>query len=443
MLAACSTKYEQPVEEVKSVSKNSFKVSEEEAIKRLEEMLNVFDPATRGKKRTIKEIIPRVKPQTRAYAAEIPDTMYYYVNFDDNDGYAIVAADERAIPILALIDTGNYVPPQAYIDRTNAIVDSLDLIYPPEEDDDFWCFQYEATFKTEEMIENLCDGYISSLENSPYTRIFKESTITSQVGPLLKTKWDQVFPYNIRCLSNYKTSYDDCFEEYLLDKAGCVSVAIAQICAYYQHPSSYNGYTYNWDYITTVESLRKTLKNNPNEAGYNEALAISHLIRACGIAADIKFGKDKSGTKFKKAKKAFENYLGYSADRKVGFHGGDIIDELNAARPVFQSAKQNWTERTGHAWVIDGYRKCHIKEIKAAYQDETYLEEVDRRILHESDEFYYHCNFGWGGIANGYYLGKIFDTSQGPIMEEENEGGRTEEDAFDYKYRALFIAPIK
>lgn len=46
MLAACSTKYEQPVEEVKSVSKNSFKVSEEEAIKRLEEMLNVFDPAT-------------------------------------------------------------------------------------------------------------------------------------------------------------------------------------------------------------------------------------------------------------------------------------------------------------------------------------------------------------------------------------------------------------
>lgn len=42
-------------------------------------------------------------------------------------------------------------------------------------------------------------------------------------------------------------------------------------------------------------------------------------------------------------------------------------------------------------------------------------------IFYEKKEFV-HCNFGWGGQDNGYYLSKVFDTIRGPEMRAG--GGR-------------------
>ncbi|MBQ3536700.1 MAG: C10 family peptidase [Alistipes sp.] len=476
MLAACSTKYEQPVEEVKSVSKNSFKVSEEEAIKRLEKMLSVFDPATRGKKRTIKEIIPRVKPQTRAYAAEIPDTMYYYVNFDDNDGYAIVAADERAIPILALIDTGNYVPPQAHIDRTNAIVDSLDLIYPPEEDDDdFWCFQYEATFKTEEMIEDLCDGYISDL--SPYSKEISYQDTVRQVGPLLKTKWQQSFPYNARCqnylylllgyndpnaptdFTGYYISddprFDICASSSYTSATGCDALALAQICAYHQHParSPYDNHQYDWGCISnTTYLLAGEYSGYPNKYYLDsdwdlsirkDVSEISHLIKTIGLASNTVYGVEESSSRVNWAKSAMNDILSYIAVKEKGFNEDNILNELNSVRPIYICGRTK-NLRYGHAWVIDGYRQFKISEYEVFYKDDSYNEELGRQIIQEYNTHYYHCNYGWGGTANGYYLAELFKAKQGPEMPSDGEAsGTTGAENLVKQFRCLYISPNK
>lgn len=474
MLAACSTEYEQSLEEVKSVSKNSFKVSEEEAIKRLEKMLNVFDPATRGKTRTIKEIIPRVRPQTRAYVAEIPDTLYYYVNFDDNDGYAIVAADERAIPILALIDTGNYVPPQAYVNRMNAIADSLDLIYPPEDDDDFWCFQHEATFKTVEMIEDLCDGYISDL--SPYSKVISYRDTVKQVGPLLKTKWSQNFPYNARCqnalyylgyvdpyaptdftgyyISN-DTRFDICASSSYTSVTGCVALALAQICAYHQHPthSPYDNHQYDWSSITNTTNLSAGESSNNRGVYYldndwnlqtrKRVSEISHLIKTTGLAAKTVYGIDGSSSKINLAKRAMNELLGYTAIKENEFNEDKIRNELNNYRPIYQSARTKHL-KTGHAWVIDGYRQFNVTEYEIFYTDETYTEELGRQMLKEYTTFYYHCNYGWGGNGNGYYLGELFTAKQGPEMPSDGESsGTTGGINLVKKFRSLYITPNK
>lgn len=473
MLVACSTEYEQPNEEVRSVTKNSFKVSEEEAIERLEKMLNVYDPATRGKKRTIKEIIPRIKPQTRAYAAEIPDTMYYYVNFDDNEGYAIVAADERAIPILALIDTGNYVLPQAYIDRTNAIVDSLDLIYPPE-DDDFWCFGYNGSFSTEEMIEDLCDGYISDL--SPYSKVISYQDTVRQVGPLLKTKWDQGFPYNARCqnfhyfigyidpyaptdLSGYyisnNSNFDICVASSYTSAAGCVALALAQICAYHQHPSysPYDNHQYDWGSITNTQTLAEGQSSRYFSNVYylspdwysstkNKVSEISHLIKTVGIASKTIYG-EKSASRIKWAKSALNDILDYTAEEEDGFNRDNICNELNNHRPVYQRGRTR-NLMHGHAWVIDGYRQFNVIDYKVFYKDNTYIEELGRQIVEEYDTYYYHCNFGWEGRANGYYLGELFTTTQGPVMPSDGESsGTTHKRDYVKRFKSLYITPNK
>ena len=51
----------------------------------------------------------------------------------------------------------------------------------------------------------------------------------------------------------------------------------------------------------------------------------------------------------------------------------------------------------GHAWVIDGYCKlaCDAQNTKTGEKNRITLD-------------YVHCNPGWGGISNGYYISDIF-----------------------------------
>lgn len=51
---------------------------------------------------------------------------------------------------------------------------------------------------------------------------------------------------------------------------------------------------------------------------------------------------------------------------------------------------------TFHTWLVDGF-------------------------VRTSDRLYVHCNYGWGGTANGYYLFGHFDTSEGPLFREPQE----------------------
>lgn len=44
------------------------------------------------------------------------------INFDHDEGYAILAADARLDPILALIDHGNYVPSEEYINLMKSLI---------------------------------------------------------------------------------------------------------------------------------------------------------------------------------------------------------------------------------------------------------------------------------------------------------------------------------
>ena len=429
VLAACSADYMKPNEEVKYVTKNSFKVSEEDAIERIEKMLNVFDIATRGNTRTIKEIIPHVRPQTRAYAAEIPDTMYYYVNFDNNDGYAIVAADERSIPILALIDTGNYVPPQSYFDWTETFVDSLNSIYTLEEDD-FWCFQHEATIKTVEFIDDLCEGYVSAIYNSPYVKDIVNFDVQFQYGPYLKTSWGQDDPYNRMCTMNsMNLPYFYASKGFYV--GGCVAVAIAQIINYHQYPLSYEDQTFNWN-------LTKDQKHVTSTTQTNIITEVARLIKAAGRASDTSYGEQASSSNIRKAKRAFRDEFGYTVDKKSGFNAYDIRKSLQNQEPVFFAGKKN-SHSGGHAWVIDGYRSCKVQTWKVAYRDDTYTEELEKALIDEYSDYFYHCNFGWDGNANGYYAGDIFRLNEGPAMLDDIDTVTVHVDEKWWKFKNIFV----
>lgn len=404
MLAACSTEYEQPVEKVKTVSSKSFKVSEEEAKQRLERLLPAFEPSTRGNKRTIKEVVAYRSKRTRSYAGDVPDTLMYIMNFDDNHGYAILSSDSRFPFILALVDTGNYVNrtyPSPEFDP--ALLNMLEF----DELDDFWCCQKYDSLPYLDMIEDY-------LQNGPYQLVDTIVNLDKQVGPFLTTKWGQEHPYNQLCDGSPSNIGNPRESPY---PAGCIPVALAQILAYHRHPSAAYGHTYDWAKIRSVAMVTPALaRANPSLA-----YQVSHLIRACGIASNTQYKVDGSWSTAKRAEKALKNTFGYTGvTRQVKFAGEDIQLSLNNRTMALITGLKGRSFK-GHAWVIDGYRKYKTNTIVTTYTDETYTTVDDITNIGVSEQVYYHCNFGWDGVANGYYLGEVFNTIDGPAYTEPDE----------------------
>jgi hypothetical protein len=67
-------------------------------------------------------------------------------------------------------------------------------------------------------------------------------------------------------------------------------------------------------------------------------------------------------------------------------------------QPVYMCGK-NTVNSKGHAWVVDGYR--------IQYDTHAYYAADDLRLLDRTrtpEKNYVHCNWGWDGYCNGYYL---------------------------------------
>lgn len=208
----------------------------------------------------------------------------------------------------------------------------------------------------------------------------------------LKTNWTQNAPYNNLCPMDpvtFSRSY-----------AGCPAVAMAQILNFHKNLNntrfddgddyyhSYAGRNYQIDddhaqngfpsfpqLNVYLDTLQAHYERDVNLSNTDKAA----LVFACGVACTQVFTSEASGTFG--VDQALEAYL------RFGFSTVALLDENDA--DLYDRLRQNmmdtlpahlavvdpgWT--TGHNVVVDGYN---------------------------SDD-YYHMNFGWGGMYNGWYL---------------------------------------
>ena len=124
------------------------------------------------------------------------DTLMYAINFADNQGFALVAADKRTSPVLAIIDEGSFN------------VDSLS----EDKDEGFLAFIDNAINMEKEDIQNY-----SAQTRSMQTNGYVVNTIYS---PILHTKWEQQDVYGQYCPNGI---------------AGCTVIATAQILSYFKN----------------------------------------------------------------------------------------------------------------------------------------------------------------------------------------------------------------
>jgi hypothetical protein len=261
----------------------------------------------------------------------------YTLQTDDKEGYALVVADSRIPKVLIYAEQGSlsdtsFIEPLRLYTRTipEFIASDLDRLYKGETK------AVRPVTKTESVVTYYC---------------------------FLPTIWGQAYPYNSGC--PVSTCSPASFNGHY--PAGCVAIAIAQILAYHQKPSSLS-----WSSILASTSLTA---NSPSTV-INQ---VGTLIANIGTLVSMDYDCDGSGANSANAYSAFLSY-GLTSAVYQPFDISVVASSLQNGYPVYMRGE---SDSGGHAWICDAYRK-HI------YGGGDYYE-------------YLNMNWGWSGSSNGFY----------------------------------------
>ena len=221
-------------------------------------------------------------------------------------------------------------------------------------------------------------------KNGEYYRMDTHYSTAAQVTQLINVEWNQDFPYNYFC-PTVNTSNQGYYPS-LQGKAavGCVPIAIGQIMSYHEYPLVYDTITFNWNLIKFSPYY-----NNISP----ESMETAKLLYRVGLCASVDYGYESSAN-FLNAQSAL-GQMGYSFEAS-SFSRNKVISSLNNLKPVYI---RGTSPDGGHAWVIDGYR------IMRYWKDYYTVDPPYTYCFNEyEDTDYFHCNWGWGGNYNGYFL---------------------------------------
>lgn len=315
----------------------------------------------------------------------------YVFNQDENDGFMILSADDVAPVLLAYSDNGT--------------IDMDDL--PPA---------------LGEWLTSLSEDIGNVVANRRTPRTSPNTTGGwDDIEPLVTTHWGQDSPENLYCPLFDGTPA----------VVGCAATAMAQIMNYYEWPKhgkgkiSYTPSTYGKTIEVDFDAEKEYDWNNmadwyghsdvheyggswygkkvDNTQAEKEAVAL--LSYHAGVATYMNYGPESSGAQSSTYVTNGSMVNNFSYDQRIKyvernyaeFSGKDdqweqmIYNELAHQRPIYYTGHS--AKGGGHAFVCDGYQK----------QVGT-----DGNIRN-----FFHINWGWEGISDGYYLITAFYAGDG------------------------------
>lgn len=305
-----------------------------------------------------------------------------YVFNVDGGGYVVAGGDARVLPVLGYGNNGSLA--------ADRIPENMKA----------WLEGYarQAAFAAEHNLD--CSVRTETDDHQP-------------IEPLLKTNWGQDKPFNLLCppVDENDPSKGNC-------PTGCVATAMAQVANYHKWPlkadgtgaaSDHYAKSYNIDMSNDTfdwDNILDTYTNEKGEVTGNETQwnAVSLLMRDMAYSVSMKYAPNGSGALSMFIPKAMVNNFGYDKGTHLEYRDwytaeqwdNLIYDNLSNYGPILYSGATS--KKEGHEFVCDGYR----------------------------GDGYYHFNWGWDGMSNGYFL----LSSLNP--EVHGTGGSVESLAFDY-----------
>lgn len=300
--------------------------------------------------------------------------------FNHEHGYVVVAADDRAHPILGYSEDQAFDP--------NNIPEGL---------------RYYLGFYARQIQYAIDNNLPMDAEIAEEWYLVGKEGVTSRtrmekaVNPLLTTTWDQGWPYNYyapACNSYWTNNH--CY-------AGCVACSMSQVMKFWDWPEtgvgehSYTTSPYPGNGTALSANFGATtyqwnlMPNTLNGATQQKIEAVALLMYHCGIAVDMNFEPDGSGAFTEDVGPALIEYFRYGAcadmksrDSYTKAQWEDmLIAQLDRGIPfVYAGSDTNG----GHAFNLDGYNNSRM----------------------------FHFNWGWGGSYNNtYYQIDALNTGNG------------------------------
>ena len=479
---SCTDTMDEPILET-NVKTEYHGVPVEDALKYLNDFLATTDEPTRssGARRIGSVNVVRNKDLvTRSTSSKSfdADSLIYVVNFENNQGFAYLAADDRiSAPIIFIADSGNIstygigdnaglpMPGElrdifadypivgpgtfyAYNDITEqeelymnpntfSLLDSetnsyyVGNFYFNEEDDPIQIIN-DYTFNFIEFEINEDGGSISDfdtlpLEGDPNENITvettKRTTYSSHNHKFLDFAklWSQSqSPYN----DLFPTVYQFLSNEHIKGYTGCVPLALAKIMTHHEYPNALTcyGHQINW----------YNLKNNPTLSGrVSAAYLLKYIADQCGSL----FFYDGTFT-FPSLAAILMSMRGYRNVQYVDYNTQLVKNMIDNRCPILVCSvpieKSTYNLKKSHAWNIDGYKIRTTHTEKKYYRNNVCIE-----TTHSSTEtLMVHCDWGWKGMCNGYFESGVFNLA-GSEMLWDNDIPKTKNTNYNWYLKMI------
>jgi len=185
-------------------------------------------------------------------------------------------------------------------------------------------------------------------------------------------------------------------------------LAISKIFAYFEQPSVfvYNGVEVNW------QSLKQDYQSTQG------AKSAAALLRGIGSGCDSWYFYQGTFT-FPNKATSYMRFVGYENARSYDYKFSRVVDMLDGGKPIIIYAIPGINIFKSHCWNIDGYQ---VKE--RTITTRKYIEGVlDSETAETEQVDVVHCDFGWGGHCNGYYVSGVFDLENPFEFDNKKDNG--------------------
>jgi hypothetical protein len=186
---------------------------------------------------------------------------------------------------------------------------------------------------------------------------------------------------------------------------GCVATAVGMVMKYHNWPPSGTGTKYHSSYnnggfsniTVNFENQTYNWSNIPDYASSNENDDLAKINYHIGVAVNMYWSPDGSGTLSPYVPTAFKSYFKYSSNTSIVYKRNYteaqwvalLKEQIDTKQPMYYAGSST---TAGHAWVCDGY------------QDNLF-----------------HMNWGWGRHGgNGYYALDNLTSTARPGGNEDN-----------------------
>lgn len=419
--------------------RHGYRISQHEAMEQLQTLADALgETRTRATGQTANVQVVTgpgfTLPGTRSGLREAStDTLLYIVDRGAGEGYSVLSGVAYLDPVIALTEAGT-IDAQRLAAKINDRL-AIPLTAESLQANSRPALPSDANPREEDFILDLLADYVANAHDSvqwglmqgtidpdmllapskhPATRstgVVREWSdwyVQEKVAPLLHTHWSQDEPFNLHCpMVNGQ-----------LTPAGCWAIAIGQVCQYWNYPEEIKILTddgrwiyqpVKWWFIQLIGNKNTGWKLEPNHPYARDEVA--EFIYRIGRWCNMEWALGGSGCTGHEAASAMVN-MGYGgvALRK-DYREGMLLDFMRLHRPIPVAAHDKGAGK-GHAWVIDGF----LLRYRIAY--DVYPNGTRNKVGIDN-QILLHCNYGWGGSANGYYITGAFNTALGAVEQEE------------------------